>query len=196
MGEGKLAVDPVRNCLVCHKSIVCHTSYLWEHGSSELPLFLFIFDGIGKSETTYATVRQEFFLEKQGVGCLGFPTCSNAGHTVLSPGGSLGMWSEPSWATHRDLWWEWSLQTTKALLSFAAVLLQGPSAAPVELVAHSGLECRVWNVHFCSEVLSNGSAFSLYHGPDCDLVYSQAEKKVIIGLSHPYAMGTGCMLCW
>lgn len=75
-----------------------------------------------------------------------------------------------------------------------------PSAAPSflykegEPVAHSGLECRVWNAQFCCEVLCNASALSLYHGPDCSLVYSQAEKKVNTGLRHPYAMGTGCML--
>lgn len=76
-------------------------------------------------------------MEKQCVACSGFPTCSNAGHRVLSPGGNLGMWSEPSWvcagqaafpehasgwATHRDLLWESSLQTTKVLLSFTAAL--------------------------------------------------------------------------
>lgn len=118
MSEGKLAVAPVRSCLVCHRSTVCHTSYLWVDGSFELPLLLFICDGIGKSETTYATVRQEFFLEKQCVACSGLPICSDAGHMALSPGGSLGRWSEPSWvcvgqaafpehpsgwAAHRDL---------------------------------------------------------------------------------------------
>lgn len=206
MSEGKTCCGSGKKLFGCHRSIVCHTSYLWEDGSFELPLFLFIFDGIGKSQTTYATIRQEFFLEKYCVACSGFPSCSNAGHTVLSPGGSFGTWSEPfwvcvgqaaslehpsGWATHRDLWWEWSVQTNQGFAQFYC----SPSVAPVELVAPSGLECRVWNAHFCSEVLSNASAFSFYHAPDCDLVYSQAEKKVIIGLSHPYAMGTGCVLC-
>lgn len=71
-----------------------------------------------------------------------------------------------------------------------------PSAAPVELVAHFGLECRTEMLSSALRCLViNASAFSLYHGPDCDLIYSQAKKKVIIGLSCPYAMGTGCMLC-